>query len=135
MTDLQREEALNQAEMEAYREKADWARKSAEVMAKLNADGKQAAIDELNATAAFNDKLADTYTLMERVGMAAKQALEDGLVDYLTEGVMQAQNLGKAMLGMAQTVVTEIQRVYAQDLAKEIMVGLTEWQQVINTEK
>lgn len=63
-------------------------------------------------------------TLLDKVQMAGKQAFEDGLVDFLTEGILQCESLGEAFQNLAITVLQAIQRMYAEAVAKSIMGAL-----------
>lgn len=51
----------------------------------------------------------------------AKQALEDGLVTFLTDGVNEAENLGEALRNLAISFLKEIQQMSAKWMVKSLM--------------
>lgn len=55
---------------------------------------------------------------------AARDALEDGLVTFLTDGITEAESLKDALYDLAKTVLKEIQKVSAKYIVKNLMNGL-----------
>lgn len=84
----------------------------------------QAILEAQKEVARLNYDLEQIPTLLDKVQMAGKQAFEDGLVDFLTEGILQCENLGEAFRNLAVTVLQAIQRMYAEAVAKSIMGAL-----------
>ncbi|EGO65614.1 hypothetical protein [Acetonema longum] len=77
--------------------------------------------EEARKRAELNRELAETKTLTDEVSRASSQAFEDGLLTFLTDGVMKCQRLSDAFRNFANTILSEIQRVYAQAITKDIM--------------
>lgn len=72
----------------------------------------------------LNYQLEQTPTLLDEVQIAGKQALEDGLLDFFTRGIMECESLGDAFRNLAITVLEAINRMYAEALVKNIMGAL-----------
>lgn len=51
----------------------------------------------------------------------SKDALEDGLVTFLTDGINEAENLGEALRNLAIGILKEIQKFSAQRMVKSLM--------------
>lgn len=51
----------------------------------------------------------------------AKDALEDGLVTFLTDGINEAESLGEALRNLAITFLKEIQKISAKWMVKSLM--------------
>lgn len=138
MTKLQKEEAIDAATRKAYARRADLyeenARQYREISPELKKKLKSAtgfdadvAAMSLEKQAALNRELAKTQTLLDQVHETSKQAFEDGLLTFLTDGVTKCATLGEAFRNLALTVVNSIQQVYAKALTSNIMkaLGLT----------
>lgn len=54
----------------------------------------------------------------------ARDALEDGLVTFLTDGITEAENLEEALSNLAMTILKEIQKVSAKYIVKSLMTNL-----------
>lgn len=80
-----------------------------------------ATIAELEKSAALNHKLAEIPSLLDKIRESSKQAFEDGLFNFLAEGINQCNSLGSAFRSLASTILSAIQRVYAEALTKNIM--------------
>lgn len=63
-------------------------------------------------------KLPDLFT---DAGNVAKQALEDGLVTFLTDGVNEADSLKDALLDLAKTFLKTMQEFFAKQLVTTMM--------------
>lgn len=72
----------------------------------------------------LNYQLSQTPTLLDDIQLAGRQAFEDGLLDFLTEGILECESLGDAFLNLAITVLQAIQKMYAEALTKNIMSAL-----------
>ena len=80
------------------------------------------ALSDLKARqAAYNEELTRTYTLLEQTGFVAKQALEDGLLTFLTDSVNQCQSLEEALSNLAITILKELQKMFAKNIIAELM--------------
>lgn len=106
--------AANGVKSQAYQKAAQEARNSGNI-----------------ALATSNEELAQYYqglshvkTMTEEVGIASRQAFEDGLFTFLTDGIQQCENLADAFRNLAKSVLSSINQVYAKQLTKNIMVGL-----------
>jgi hypothetical protein len=69
----------------------------------------------------YNRELAKTPTLLDEIHQASKQALKDGLFNFLTEGIMQCQSLGDEFRNFTISVLQSIQKIYAEAMTKNIM--------------
>ena len=58
---------------------------------------------------------------MEKVRISAKQAFEDGLNTFLTDGINEAESLSEAFNNMIISILKSIQKVFAQRLTDQIM--------------
>ena len=75
--------------------------------------------------------LEDAQTLSERlnklvdinyqVSHSFKESFESGLLTFLTDGVTKCETLAEAFKNFASSVVSSIQRVYAEAITKDIM--------------
>lgn len=59
-----------------------------------------------------------------RTQQVSKQALEDGLVTFLTDGVNEAESLGDALRDLAVTYLKTMQKYFAQEMVTDMM---TKW--------
>lgn len=64
--------------------------------------------------------LSHMKTLLEETRITAKQALEDGLVTFLTDGVNEAKSLGEAL----RNLVVDFLKTMQQFFAKRLVYGL-----------
>ena len=69
-------------------------------------------------------ELSKLPDLFRDAGKAAKQALEDGLVTFLTDGVNEAGSLKEALLDLAQTFLKTMQEFFAKQMVTTIMTNL-----------
>ena len=72
----------------------------------------------------YNEELAKVPTLMQEIGAAGKNALHDGLVTFLTEGINKADNLKDAFLDMIHSILESMQKVLAESIANDFMRSL-----------
>lgn len=71
--------------------------------------------------AALNEELARTPTLLEEVRAAAKDSLEDGLVTFLTDGILEAESLGDALKNLATSILKDLQKLFAKRIVDDLM--------------
>ena len=71
--------------------------------------------------AALNEELARTPTLLEEVRAAAKDSLEDGLVTFLTDGILEAESLGDALKSLATSILKDLQKLFAKSITADLM--------------
>ena len=55
------------------------------------------------------------------IEVAGKQAIEDGLVTFLTDGINKAESLADALRDMAVSILQTLQRISAEWIARDIM--------------
>jgi hypothetical protein len=72
----------------------------------------------------LNEETQKYETILQKVEKSARNAFEDGLVEFLSEGITQCATLGEAFRNLANTVLSAIQRVYAEALTKNIMAAM-----------
>lgn len=72
----------------------------------------------------INDLQRQQPEFLRDLRNTAKQALEDGLVTFLTDGVNEAESLGEALRNLAVTFLKEIQQLSAKWMIKSLM---TKW--------
>ncbi|WP_371374373.1 hypothetical protein [Sporomusa aerivorans] len=81
--------------------------------------------DFLKASLAEAEKLSERLNKLNDINYQVKQSFkesfESGLLTFLTDGITKCQSLGEAFLNLANTVVSSIQRVYAEAITKDIM--------------
>nr|WP_092074945.1 hypothetical protein [Dendrosporobacter quercicolus]NSL49571.1 hypothetical protein [Dendrosporobacter quercicolus DSM 1736]SDN23153.1 hypothetical protein SAMN04488502_11526 [Dendrosporobacter quercicolus] len=119
LTSMQKSDAIDAANRRAAADKAvEYETKAQKIRDSGGNIGD--AIDYENA-ATLNRKLAEIPTLLEKIHESSKRAFEDGLLTFLTDGINQCASLGDAILDLANTVLSAIQRVYAEALTKNIM--------------
>ena len=66
-------------------------------------------------------ELSKLPDLFRDAGKAAKQALEDGLVTFLTDGVNEAGSLKEALLDLAKTFLKTMQEFFAKRMVTSMM--------------
>ena len=71
--------------------------------------------------AALNEELARTPTLLEEVRATAKDSLEDGLVTFLTDGILEAESLGDALKSLATSILKDLQKLFAKSITDDLM--------------
>lgn len=69
----------------------------------------------------ISEELAKLPTLLEKTRRVAKQALEDGLVTFLTDGVNEAENLGEALRNLAIDFLKTMQQFFAKQMVTSLM--------------
>lgn len=69
----------------------------------------------------LNSKIAKIPTLLDKVRKTAKDALEDGLVEFLTEGIYACESLGEAFRNLVVGILKELQQLFAKELVKGLM--------------
>lgn len=78
-------------------------------------------IPGLQESILLNKQLEKMPTLLEKVRQSSKQALEDGLVTFLTDGIDQADNLLEALGNLLTSILKSIQKVFAESITKNLM--------------
>ena len=78
------------------------------------------AMQEIANKERVSKMLSNMKTLLEETRVTAKQALEDGLVTFLTDGVKEAKSLGEAL----QNLVIDFLKTMQQFFAKRLVYGL-----------
>jgi hypothetical protein len=67
----------------------------------------------------LNKQLSYTPTLLEQVGIQAKQSLEDGLLTFLTDGVNEAKSLEEAFSNLIISMLKDLQKLFAKKLIND----------------
>jgi tape measure domain-containing protein len=80
-----------------------------------------AEIDKNQHQVKYLDQLKQIPQLLDKIRMSAKQALEDGLLTFLTEGITQANSLGEAFKNLANTILKAMQKAFAEDIRDNLM--------------
>lgn len=78
-------------------------------------------IENADKVAELNSRLAESQTWVKRLEKTAKQAIEDGLVTFLTDGVNEAESLGEALRNLAVGILKELQQFFAKELVTGLM--------------
>ena len=78
-------------------------------------------IENADKVAELNKRLAESQTWLKRLEKTAKQAIEDGLVTFLTDGVNEAESLGEALRNLAVGILKELQQFFAKELVTGLM--------------
>lgn len=65
--------------------------------------------------------LGHVKTLLEETRQTAKQALEDGLVEFLTDGIQQAESLGDALRNLAVSFLKTMNQFFAKKVVGGLM--------------
>lgn len=78
-------------------------------------------IPGLQQTIQLNEQLSKMPTLLDKVGIASKQSLEDGLNTFLTDGITNAKSLAEAFENMIVSVLKSVQKVFADQLTQGLM--------------
>lgn len=69
----------------------------------------------------LNSKIAHIPTLLEKVRKTAKDSLEDGLVEFLTDGILECENLADAFRNLVVTILKELQKLFAKEMVTGLM--------------
>lgn len=118
MTKMQKQDAIDAVTRQKAGERADEYERQAK---KARSRGDIETAIQAEDAAALNRKLAEIPSLLDKIHESSKQAFEDGLLTFLTDGITQCSSLGEAFRNLANTVLSAIQRVYAEALTKNIM--------------
>jgi tape measure domain-containing protein len=78
-------------------------------------------IPGLQESILLNKQLEKMPTLLEKIGQSGKQALDDGLVTFLTDGVNQAENLLDALNDLITSVLKSMQKIFAESIRDDLM--------------
>ena len=65
--------------------------------------------------------LGHVKTLLEETRQTAKQALEDGLVEFLTDGIQQAESLGDALRNLAVSFLKTMNQFFTKKVVGGLM--------------
>lgn len=79
---------------------------------------------QLTYTKLQSEQLMHQKDLLVDLRRVAKQALEDGLNKFLTDGILEAESLGDAFRNMLVGILKEIQQFFAKELTLNIMNSL-----------
>lgn len=103
----------------------EWAEQSSKVN---YYSGESSRLEALRQEYEYQKKLNDLQRkqpeYLRDLRNTAKQALEDGLVTFLTDGVNEAKSLGEALRNLAVSFLKEIQKVSAKWMVKSLMTKL-----------
>ncbi|MEE1072086.1 MAG: transglycosylase SLT domain-containing protein [Cellulosilyticum sp.] len=69
----------------------------------------------------LNSKIADTVTLLDKVRKTAKDSLEEGLVEFLTDGINACESLGEAFRNLVVGILKEMQKLFAKEMVTGLM--------------
>jgi len=67
------------------------------------------------------EQMKDQPEILKDFHRASKQAIEDGLVKFLTDGVNEAQSLGEALRTLIVDYLKEMQKLFAKEMIKNFM--------------
>lgn len=121
LTPLQKDDLIKAAERVAAAKRADAYGLQAEIFIGQGSKDADQLAGKARAQKDLNDETKKYKTILQEVEKAARDAFEDGLVTFLTDGITQCENLADAVRNLAITVLSAIQRIYAEQLAKNIM--------------
>ncbi len=125
LTSRQKQDLIDEATRKTYADKAareeEKAQKLRDTDRKAGNNDNAATIISFEESAALYRELSKLPTLLEKVHDSAKQAFEDGLLDFLERGILECKNLGEAVRNLALSVLQSIQKVYAEALTKNLM--------------
>ncbi len=92
---------------------------------KVHIQGKIAELSQLQVANQRSYELASALghvkTLLEETRQTAKQALEDGLVEFLTDGIQQAESLGDALRNLAVSFLKTMNQFFAKKVVGGLM--------------
>lgn len=80
--------------------------------------------DQLRQEKLIAENMSKNDNMLKRTRDVAKQALEDGLVKFLTDGVNEAKSLGDALRDLFTGILKEMQQFFAKQLVTSIMNGI-----------
>lgn len=69
----------------------------------------------------LNSKIAEIPTLLDKVRKTAKDSLEEGLVEFLTDGINACESLGEAFRNLVVSILKEMQKLFARELVTNLM--------------
>lgn len=69
----------------------------------------------------LNSKIAEIPTLLDKVRKTAKDSLEEGLVEFLTDGINACESLGEAFRNLVVGILKEMQKLFAKELVTNLM--------------
>lgn len=127
---LREELSKKQAERDRLPQGSEEASNVTKRIDELNADialqmerqtASMSAMQEIANKERISGMLSHVKTLLEETEETAKQALSDGLVNYLTEGVNEAKSLGEALQNMVVDFLKTIQKLFAKRLVEGVM--------------
>lgn len=118
---------LAEATTEAQKQDVQWAidqqaedrKKNALLTDRLKLRKEELAVQKLLAE---QESKVNDYIL--RTQQVSKQALEDGLVTFLTDGVNEAESLGDALRDLAVNYLKTMQKYFAEEMVTSMM---TQW--------
>lgn len=127
MTRLQKQDAIDAAERRKYGVEADKAEKDVDDYERRSKEENidySVQIRDKKREAELKRGLSEIPPLLNRIHEASTQAFEDGLLDFLTKGILECESLGEAFRNLAITILESIQKVFAEDMTKNIMTSL-----------
>ena len=84
-------------------------------------EASMSAMQEIANKERLSGMLSHIKTLLEETHETARQALEDGLVTFLTDGVNEAHSLGEALRNMVVDFLKTMQKFFAKRLVEGLM--------------
>lgn len=84
-------------------------------------EASMSAMQEIANKERLSGMLSHIKTLLEETHETARQALEDGLVTFLTDGVNEANSLGEALRNMVVDFLKTMQKFFAKRLVEGLM--------------
>lgn len=132
MTNMQREDAIDEATRASYLEQnaaiggrinyieglSPTDRKS---FKDENGNDAQTAIANLQAQIALNTELAKTPSLIEKISIAGKQGLEDGFNSFFGDLMTGCKDVGQAFQDLGNSILQSISKVLANRLTQQFM--------------
>ena len=79
---------------------------------------------QLTYTKLQSEQLMHQKDILVDFRRVAKQAFEDGLLKFLTDGILEAESLGDAFRNMLVGILKDIQQFFAKELTTNIMTSL-----------
>lgn len=127
LTPLQKDDLIKAAERGAAAKRADAYGLQAQIYTDQGGKGAEQLTNMASNQGKLNEASAKYITILEKVKNAARDAFEDGLVTFLTDGITQCESLADAVRNLLTTVLSAIQRIYAEQMAKNLMAmwGIT----------
>lgn len=81
--------------------------------------------EQARRQAEINEKLGEQKTLWQETMDVANQALEDGLYNFMTEGINTAESIGEAFRNMAVDILKDLQKFFAKKAITDLMYTIT----------